>query len=167
MVCNFVTASSDETPFMALKREVESLKRSMEGMLELFDLLESAPEEVSLDILRRVKSTGKSAETTNDVADLLTSVKQDLEDDYLLPVKLSNRQLMASLIPETQKTPEFELMIRCPIAYPKLIPVEVAFLNLADLLRPSILKPLKGPTLYDTALLLLLPRVYLGSQMLR
>ncbi|KAF3065160.1 zinc finger protein [Daldinia childiae] len=139
--CNFVTASSDETPFMALKREVESLRRSTEDMLEIFDLLESAPDAVSLDILRRLKSTRNLAEGASDTSDILTSVKKDLEDDPLLPVKLSNRQLMAGLIPETQKTPEYELMIRCPTAYPMLIPVEIAFINLADLLRPIILEP--------------------------
>ncbi|XXH05172.1 hypothetical protein Hte_011597 [Hypoxylon texense] len=138
--CNFVTASSDETPFMALKREVESLRRSTEDILELFDLLESAPEARSLDILRRLKSTGSLAEVANDPSDVLASVKKDLEDDHLLPVKLSNRQLMAGLIPETQQTPEYELMMRCPTAYPMLMPVEIAFLNLADLLRPAILE---------------------------
>ncbi|OTB20414.1 hypothetical protein K445DRAFT_299437 [Daldinia sp. EC12] len=138
--CNFVTASSDETPFMALKREVESLRRSTEDMLEIFDLLESAPDAVSLDILRRLKSTRNPAEGTNDTSDILASVKKDLEDEPLLPVKISNRQLMAGLIPETQQTTEYELMMRCPNAYPMLIPVEIAFINLADLLRPAILE---------------------------
>ncbi|KAK6950228.1 hypothetical protein Daesc_008554 [Daldinia eschscholtzii] len=138
--CNFVTASSDETPFMALKREVESLRRSTEDMLEIFDLLESAPDAVSLDILRRLKSTRNPAEGTNDTSDILASVKKDLEDEPLLPVKISNRQLMAGLIPETQQTTEYELMMRYPNAYPMLIPVEIAFINLADLLRPAILE---------------------------
>ncbi|KAI1655065.1 hypothetical protein F4813DRAFT_382260 [Daldinia decipiens] len=144
--CNFVTASSDETPFMALKREVESLRRSTEDMLEIFDLLESAPDAVSLDILRRLKSTRNLAEGASDTSDILASVKKDLEDDPLLPVKLSNRQLMAGLIPETQQTPEYELMMRCPTAYPMLIPVEIAFINLADLLRPAILEPPRAPS---------------------
>ncbi|KAI1769088.1 hypothetical protein GGR53DRAFT_517512 [Hypoxylon sp. FL1150] len=141
--CNFVTASSDETPFMALKREVESLRRSTEDVLELFDLLESAPEAVSLDILRRLKSARSNSEVASDPSDVLASVKKDLEDDHLLPVKLSNRQLMAGLIPETQQTPEYELMMRCPTAYPMLMPVEIAFLNLADMLRPAILEQSK------------------------
>lgn len=148
MECNFVTASSDETPFMALKREVESLRRSTEDMLEIFDLLESAPDAVSLDILRRLKSTRNLADGASDTSDILASVKKDLEDDPPLPVKLSNRQLMAGLIPETQQTPEYELMMRCPTAYPMLIPVEIAFINLADLLRPVILEPPRAPSLY-------------------
>ncbi|KAL7626363.1 hypothetical protein AAE478_003135 [Parahypoxylon ruwenzoriense] len=137
--CNFVTASSDETPFMALKREVESLRRSTEDLYELFDLLESASDAVSLDILRRIKSARNPFEATSDPSDILAAVKKDLEDDHILPVRLSNRQLMAGLIPETQQTAEYELMIRCPTTYSMLIPVEVAFLNPADLLRPSIL----------------------------
>ncbi|KAI0146049.1 hypothetical protein F4776DRAFT_390974 [Hypoxylon sp. NC0597] len=140
MECNFVTASSDETPFMALKREVESLRRSTEDMAEIFDLLESAPDAVSLDILRRLKSTRNQAEGANDPSDVLASVKKDLEGEPLLPVRLSNRQLMAGLIPETQQTPEYELMMRCPTAYPMLIPIEIAFINLADLLRPAVLE---------------------------
>ncbi|KAI1393793.1 uncharacterized protein F4822DRAFT_25535 [Hypoxylon trugodes] len=147
--CNFVTASSDETPFMALKREVESLRRSTEDMLEIFDLLESAPDAVSLDILRRLKSNRNAAEGANETSDVLAYVKKNLEDDPLLPVKLSNRQLMAGLIPETQQTPEYELMVRCPTAYPMLIPVEIAFINLADLLRPSILEHPKMPNFLE------------------
>ncbi|KAI0115227.1 hypothetical protein F4814DRAFT_449059 [Daldinia grandis] len=146
--CNFVTASSDETPFMALKREVESLRRSTEDMLEIFDLLESAPDTVSLDILRRLKSTRNLAEGTSDTFEILASVKKDLDDDPPLPVKLSNRQLMVGLIPETQQTPEYELMMRCPTVYPMLIPVEIAFINLADLLRPAILEQPRAPSLY-------------------
>ncbi|KAI1457189.1 hypothetical protein F4805DRAFT_197134 [Annulohypoxylon moriforme] len=138
--CNFVTASSDETPFMALKREVESLRRSTEDMLQIFDLLESAPDAVSLDILRRLKAIRNPSEGVSDASDILASVKRDLEDEPLLPVKLSNRQLMAGLIPETQQTPEYELMMRCPTTYTLLIPVEVAFINLADLLHPAILE---------------------------
>lgn len=133
---------------MALKREVESLRRSTEDMLELFDVLESAPEAVSIDILRRLKSARNLAEIANDPSDVLMSVKKDLGDGHLLPVKLSNRQLMAGLIPETQQTPEYELMMRCPTSYPMLMPVEIAFLNLADLLRPAILEPPKSPSLY-------------------
>ncbi|KAI8964083.1 hypothetical protein F5Y11DRAFT_345821 [Daldinia sp. FL1419] len=144
--CNFVTASSDETPFMALKREVESLRRSTEDMLEIFDLLESAPDAVSLDILRRLKSTRNSAEGASDTLEVLASVKKDLEDEPLLSVKLSNKQLIAGLIPETQQTPEYELMMRCPTAYPMLIPVEIAFINLADLLRPAILEQPRAPS---------------------
>ncbi|OTA93053.1 hypothetical protein M434DRAFT_31271 [Hypoxylon sp. CO27-5] len=146
--CNFVTATSDETPFMALKREVESLRRSTEDMAEIFDLLESAPNAVSLDILRRLKSTRNQAEGANDPSDVLASVKKDLEDEPLLPVRLSNRQLMAGLIPETQQTPEYEIMMRCPTAYPMLIPIEIAFINLADLLRPAILERPKDARLY-------------------
>ncbi|KAI1467078.1 uncharacterized protein F4812DRAFT_48310 [Daldinia caldariorum] len=149
--CNFVTASSDETPFMALKREVESLRRSTEDMLEIFDLLESAPDAVSLDILRRLKSTRNPGEGTNDTSDVLASVKKDLEDEPLLPVKISNRQLMAGLIPETQQTPEYELMMRCPNAYPMLIPVEIAFMNLADLLRPAILEQNRSHSMYASS----------------
>ncbi|KAI2469298.1 hypothetical protein F4781DRAFT_422071 [Annulohypoxylon bovei var. microspora] len=143
--CNFVTASSDETPFMALKREVESLRRSTEDMLEIFDLLESAPDAVSLDILRRLKAIRSPPEGIDDASDILASVKKDLEDEPVLPVKLSNRQLMAGLIPETQQTSEYELMIRCPTTYTMLIPVEVAFINLADLLRPAILEHTRDP----------------------
>ncbi|KAI1143960.1 hypothetical protein F5Y05DRAFT_407359 [Hypoxylon sp. FL0543] len=138
--CNFVTASSDETPFMALKREVESLKRSTEDMGEIFDLLESAPDAISLDILRRLKSTRHQAEGTSNASDVLAAIKRDLESEPLLLVRLSNLQLMAGLIPETQQIPEYELMMRCPTAYPLLIPVEIAFTNLADLLRPAILE---------------------------
>lgn len=145
--CNFVTASSDETPFMALKREVESLRRVTEDVLELFGLLGSAPDAVSLDILRRLKSLRTPVEVANDPSDVLSSVKREIEDDHLLPVKVTNRQLMAGLIPETRQSPEHELMIRCPTAYTMLMPIEVAFLNLADLLRPAILEPLKPPSL--------------------
>ncbi|KAI0887150.1 uncharacterized protein GGS22DRAFT_105219 [Annulohypoxylon maeteangense] len=144
--CNFVTASSDETPFMALKREVESLRRSTEDMLQIFDLLESAPDAVSLDILRRLKAIRNPSEGVNDTSDILVSVKRDLEDDPVLPVKLSNRQLMAGLIPETQQTPEYELMMRCPTTYTLLIPVEAAFVNLANLLHPTILEYPKAPS---------------------
>ncbi|KAI1212377.1 uncharacterized protein F4807DRAFT_415789 [Annulohypoxylon truncatum] len=138
--CNFVTASSDETPFMALKREVESLRRSTGDMTEIFDLLETAPDAVSLDILRRLKSTRHHPEGVSNASDVLASVKKDLEEEPALPVKLSNRQLMAGLIPETQQTPEYELMMRCPTTYTMLIPVEVAFINLANLLRPAVLE---------------------------
>lgn len=148
MECNFVTASSDETPFMALKREVESLRRSTEDMLEIFDLLESAPDAVSLDILRRLKSTRHLPEGVNDASDVLAAVKKDFEDESAFPVKLSNRQLMAGLIPETQSTPEYELMMRCPTTYTMLIPVEVAFINLADLLRPAVLELPRTSSVY-------------------
>lgn len=134
---------------MALKREVESLRRSTEDILEIFDLLESAPDEISLDILRRLKSTRNHAEGASDPADILASVKKDLEGEPLLPVKLSNRQLMANLIPETQETTEYELIMRCPTTYPMLIPIEIAFINLADLLRPAILERQKVHSLYD------------------
>ncbi|KAI1094430.1 hypothetical protein F5B19DRAFT_57441 [Rostrohypoxylon terebratum] len=146
--CNFVTASSDETPFMALKREVESLRRSTEDMLQIFDLLESAPDAVSLDILRRLKSTRHLPEGVNDASDVLAAVKKDFEDEPAFPVKLSNRQLMAGLIPETQSTPEYELMMRCPTTYTMLIPVEVAFINLADLLRPVVLELPRASSVY-------------------
>lgn len=133
---------------MALKREVESLKKSTEDMLEIFDLLESTPDAVSLHILRRLKSTRNPPEGANDPSDVLASVKKELEDELLLPVKLSNRQLIISLIPETQQSLEHELMMRCPTAYPMLIPVETLFINLADLLRPVILEHPRASSLY-------------------
>ncbi|KAI2630840.1 hypothetical protein GGR54DRAFT_584396 [Hypoxylon sp. NC1633] len=142
--CNFVTASSDETPFMALKREVESLRRSTEDLLEIMDLLESAPDTVSLDILRRLKSTRNHPEGANDPSEILASVKKDLGHESILPVKISNRQLIAGLIPETQECPEYELMMRCPTSYPTIMPLEIAFLNLADMLRPVILEQPKA-----------------------
>ncbi|KAI5868169.1 hypothetical protein GGS23DRAFT_602066 [Durotheca rogersii] len=144
--CNYVTASSDETPFMALKREVESLRRSTEDLLELFHLLESAPDVITIDILRRIKSTGNPNEAANDPSDVLWAVKKVLEDEPLLPVKLSNRQLVTGLIPETQQTPEYELMMRCPTTYPMLVPIEAAFLNIADLIRPATFEAEKHPS---------------------
>ncbi|KAI1075383.1 hypothetical protein F5B20DRAFT_387400 [Whalleya microplaca] len=144
--CNFVTANPNETPFMALKREVESLRRTTADMLELYDLLGSAPDEVCLIILRRLKSTANPSRAANDVSVVLAAIKREFQDGPIRPVELSNRQLMGNLIPQAQQHPcEFELMMRYSTTYTIFIPLEIAFVNLADLLRPFISEQPKLP----------------------
>ncbi|KAI1500427.1 hypothetical protein F5X99DRAFT_239715 [Biscogniauxia marginata] len=137
--CNFVTATSDETPFRALKREVETLRRSSDDMLELYELLRTVPDATALDIVRRLKSTRPSAEGADHIAEILAVVKQELEDDPPLFAKVSNRQLIESLRPSIRDKAEFELMMRCPAVYSTFVPVDVSFINLADMLKPPVL----------------------------
>ncbi|KAI1633796.1 hypothetical protein F4809DRAFT_569424 [Biscogniauxia mediterranea] len=137
--CNYVTASSDETPFRALKREVETLRKTSDDMLELYELLRTVPDATALDILRRLKSIRPMAEGADHIAEILAVVKQELENDPPIFAKVSNRQLIESLRPSIRDKAEFELMMRCPAVYPTLVPVEVSFINLADMLKPPAL----------------------------
>jgi hypothetical protein len=50
---------------------------------------------------------------------------------------LSGRDLLGSFLGTSQNSLEFELVVRHPVAYPPLFPLQIAALPLESLLRPT------------------------------
>ncbi|CAJ2506123.1 Uu.00g002530.m01.CDS01 [Anthostomella pinea] len=145
--CSFVTATSDETPFMALKREVEHHKHLADSLLGLYDLLRSASDSVVLDIVRRLKAIRNTKAGADGITDVVAAVNRELEHESPLRARFSNGELMQSFLPESREQTESELMIRCASAYPSLVPIEFAFMNLSDMLKlPALLHTEAKPT---------------------
>ncbi|KAI0480156.1 hypothetical protein GGR56DRAFT_663953 [Xylariaceae sp. FL0804] len=133
--CNYVTATSGETPFMALKREVESLHRVAGEFVGLYDLLRSAPAHTTSDIVRRLRASQAPFELGDDFADRLARIRLDVGAEPSLVARLSNHQLVQTLTPPIVNQTEFELCMLLPCAYSTVVPHEVAFGNLADVLN--------------------------------
>lgn len=97
---------------MAMKREMEGLKKNHDSLAETIDILRSAPEDTSVSILKRLRSM-----SVTDPAGLLSLAKGDNPPDDTFP-----RQVMAR--PPPQDGQEFELMLRHAWAYPALLPLD-------------------------------------------
>jgi len=116
---------------MALDRlasEVDGLKQRVEKSESLLFLLKSSPEAESLALLKRLRSGDEYS------PDLAQVTLQDVGVDHRL---LPEAQAARSVLPPTQSSMEFELMVRHPVSYPALIPVEAAHVELNKLLSPG------------------------------
>ena len=101
-----------ETRTMALKRENETLTSSLEALGELVDHLKYMPEDVAKVTLQKLRAT-------SDPSRLLQSIKGDMPG-----VRLSEHTTLRSALPPMYSETEFELMMRYPIAFPKIVPFE-------------------------------------------
>jgi hypothetical protein len=98
---------------MALRREKETLENDYANLAELFEILRKLPEEKSFDLLKTLRLT------TTDPAHLLPFIKGDKSGIEALPHQVLVR-------PPGQGGLEFELMVRHAMAYPTLVPLDVA-----------------------------------------
>jgi len=105
--------SSDETPVRVLKRELETLQRGHANVAKLLEILKDLPEERSIEIVKQLRLPNA------DIASLVyLGVGDTLDITPLL------RQVL--FYPPTRGGLEFELMIRHAIAYPTLVPLDIA-----------------------------------------
>ncbi|POR32983.1 Nitrogen assimilation transcription factor nirA [Tolypocladium paradoxum] len=116
---------------MAMRRELETLKRDHGKLAELLDILRTVPERQAFDVLRSLRLT------TADHADLLPSSGggggggSGGSSTEALP-----RQVLVRL--PTQGSIEFRLMVRHAVAYPTLAPLDAAAVGITSLLAASL-----------------------------
>ncbi|KAM4062337.1 fungal zn(2)-Cys(6) binuclear cluster domain-containing protein [Hirsutella rhossiliensis] len=134
--CTYMSAIP-ETPSMLKKRELEALREDHTRLSGLINVLRTVPEGWALDILRKLRRT------TADLAALLPS---DRNRPF---VEALPRQVLARL--PTQGGLEFELMIRHPVAYPTLAPLDAAGVGATSLLTCAVASTLADELSSDLA----------------
>ncbi|PWI64680.1 hypothetical protein PCL_08689 [Purpureocillium lilacinum] len=122
--CIYISVTPDETPAMAMKREIESLREMQGRLMELLDILKTTPESKAVAILQMMRLS------TAEPASLLLSLNEATFNDAL------PRQVLAW--PPTQGSVEFELMIRHAFAYPALTPLDSAAVGMSSLLSSGL-----------------------------
>ncbi len=110
---------------MAVKRENETMKDQYAKLAEVMDILRGVPEDQAIGILKQLRLT------TTDAASLLSSIGYD---GSITPA----RPLQALRHPPRQGGLEFELMVRHAIAYPTLVPLDVATGGIVFLHPPGL-----------------------------
>ena len=103
-----MTVDESETRTMALRRENETLKSSLEALEELVNHLKHMPEDVAKVTLQEMRA----ASNPNRV---FQSIKGDT-----MGIRLSEHTTAKRILPPMQSGTEFELMLRSPISYPKI-----------------------------------------------
>lgn len=133
--CVYISADPNETPAMAMKREIEALKESQAILLELLDILKTLPEPKAIALIRTMRLS------TADPASLLLSIRGGNLNDSL------PRQVLAK--PATQGSVEFELMIRHAFAYPTLAALDSAAVGITSLLSAGLARSVASEIRYD------------------
>lgn len=110
---------------MALKRELDVLKKNQHSLSEAIDILRTVPEDTSVTMLKRLRSVSVS-----DPAGVLSVVKGDDAPGQAVP-----RHVLARAPP--QDGPEFELMLRHAWAYPALLPLDASAVSMTAFTIPS------------------------------
>jgi len=88
----------------------------------ILHLLRTAPHDEAVELLRALRATASRSDEGGAPNRTLTLSEQDVS---------------RALLGLTQDGLEFELMVRHPVSYPALFPVQVASLPWEALLRPS------------------------------
>jgi hypothetical protein len=83
---------------------------------QIAQFLHTLPDDKAEDVLQMLVGRGKAASG--------------------LPKRISEHDLLRSVLPPTQNPAEFELNIQHPTAYPTLVPLHVADIPLESLLGP-------------------------------
>jgi len=115
-LCIYTSQDESETPAMALKRENETLRRSILAMESLFLHLRNSSEDVAHDILKRLRSSA-------DINSMLPEFNQNMPTS-----QLSEHTMTKAFLPPVYSRKELELMAQHPMAYPPLDPSHDAFL---------------------------------------
>lgn len=124
--CSYLSAHADDTPTQALKRQIQYLEQKLKGQTELLDHLKSVPEKDAIELLRGLNSP-------SDGLVVLASAKSS----SLIIRRPSEHQVARGVLPTIRSDLEFELMLRHPMVYPTLIPVDIASIGLSTLFGPS------------------------------
>ena len=124
--CSYITISPSETRTAALRREIVDLRQRVQDQNELLEHLRSLPCDEAIELLRDLK-------TVPDVSTFLASYKGSSHGQQ----RLSNLATARSVSPPTQTNLEFELMVQHKTAYPRLVPLDIALINLDSLVKPA------------------------------
>ena len=120
LACAYMTTNVDDTPSMALKRQVEDLKQELKDHDEFLNRLKTIPEKEAIGLLRRLKSTSEPSVT-------LSPAKGNTHARH----QPSEQIAVRGILPPVRTDFEFELMVCHPMAYPALVPVDTASINLS------------------------------------
>jgi hypothetical protein len=93
---------------------------------EILSMLRKLPESQAIDLLRQLREK-----------DGPLPAMESLSTAQIL-LTLGQHQTARAALPPMQTNIEFELMMRHPMAYPTLIPVETAFMSIDDLIFPKL-----------------------------
>jgi hypothetical protein len=97
--CEYISKSKDETQSMALKRELQVLRRELDEHTLLLQEIRRRPLPEATAIMRRLRST-------YDIATILSAVHSDLPRNYP-----SEQRAARAVLPPTNSELEFELKI--------------------------------------------------------
>ena len=109
---------------MALKRENEDLKASLEALNELVDHLRHKPENIAHEALHRLRASSDPTRVLRSINGGLTGVR--------LPEHTTAR----AILPVVPSGIEFELMVRYSTSYPRIDPLEDQALSRTLMARP-------------------------------
>ena len=113
--CTYVTDHAGDTPSMALKRQLQDLKKDSMDQGELLNHLKTLPEKEAFYLLRCIRST-------------------------LDPAKHRPSEQLAAraTLPPIRTNFEFELRVRHPMAYPATAPVNTSSISLSPFSFSSV-----------------------------
>lgn len=128
--CVYVSASANDTSRQSLKRQIEPLKRKVNEYEEFVNKLNLLPEEDALVLLRCLRSA-------SDPSSLIRSLSGSM-DGRQWP---SDHRAARAMTPQADSTLEFEIMVRHPLIYPRLIPMDAASIKLSPAGESLLNKP--------------------------
>lgn len=113
--CTYMTDNIGDTPSMALKRQIQDLKKELNDQGVLLNHLKTLPEKEAVELLRRLQTTSDPSR-----------------------YRPSQQVAARGILPPVQTDSEFELTVRHPMAYPALVPVNTASISLSPSSTPTV-----------------------------
>ncbi|KAI4158631.1 MAG: hypothetical protein LQ342_007283 [Letrouitia transgressa] len=110
-----MTDNIGDTPSMALKRQIQDLKKELNDQGVLLNHLKTLPEKEAVELLRRLQTTSDPSR-----------------------YRPSQQVAARGILPPVQTDSEFELTVRHPMAYPALVPVNTASISLSPSSTPTV-----------------------------
>ncbi|KAF9691989.1 hypothetical protein EKO04_009947 [Ascochyta lentis] len=125
--CVYLSEDADATPTMALKSEVETLRRLLQDHTEFLESMRNASDDEALSIIQQLR-------LTEDVSAVLSSHQGRIGCTN----RISEHASARAAIPSTESGIEFELVMLHPTAYPALVPPNPSSIASASLIREPI-----------------------------
>lgn len=119
-VCQYVTASSDETHHMAVKRQLESVQGQLQQHADILEHLCSVPDSEALDTIHRLRSTPN-------VSGVLSAIRNKGPRK-----RISSLNAARGTLPPMASNIEFESTVLHRLAYPVLDPIDIGTFVLDD-----------------------------------
>jgi hypothetical protein len=117
---------------MALKREIETLKRSMTNLEMLISHLRNSPENIANDALQKLR-------TSSDIDSVLPIISPKVQNAHL-----SEQTTALAYLPPFYSHQELELIVQHPKAYPTLDPTKDQILSRGSGIHPAKRTKLSG-----------------------
>jgi hypothetical protein len=125
LICSYITVEEEDTPTMALKRQINTLQQELREHTEILDQLHSLPEPDAIVVLRQLRSTKNASLSLSSLRDSAYSISR--------PSDLATSH---GLMPTTQSGLQFEPSMLHQSVYPISMPLDFETMDLESLIQP-------------------------------